>query len=230
MAREVYATVVEARVAHEMEVSTDTRDVYSCSLQKKNLKRIAMDILWPLPKTFQGIQCMSVITDRYYNLIKAKQTSETTASHVANLFLDLWIVPFGITTNFIIDNGPQFLRKFFQSVSRQVDIKHPTTTFYQPQTKAQAERFSTTIVTRLKHCDAGHQRNRHMLAHALTYANNTPVYRSKNMSPYSLALSRLLHRSSLLTASMNMPDGSLDTTSPQAMCAIINLRLAAFRS
>lgn len=98
------------------------------------LEIVAMEIIEPLPKTLHGNLYVLVITDCYSKLTTVIPTSKTAASHVANPFLNLWIVTFGVPTYLLADNGPQFACMFFQSVDRQLEIGHLTTTFYHPHT------------------------------------------------------------------------------------------------
>lgn len=110
-----------------------------------------MEILGALPITFQEIQYVLIIMDRYSKLTRAIPTSKTTVSRLANLFLDHWIVPFGVPTYLLTDYVPKFGSKSFQSVSRKLGIKHLSATSYHPQTNGKAQRFNKIIVTCLRH-------------------------------------------------------------------------------
>lgn len=68
-----------------------------------------------------------------------------------------------------------------------------------------------------------------MFVQPFTYAYNTQVHRSKNTIPRSLVLNRQPPGPSLLTKSTNLPDSGSDPTSPQAMRAKVQLRIAALR-
>lgn len=102
------------------------------------LEFIAMDILEPLPETMQGNQYVVIITDRYSKLTRAIKTSKTAAAHMANIFLDHWIVSFDISSYLLTDNGTRFRSKFFASICGYLGVKHLTTTAYHPQTNGQA--------------------------------------------------------------------------------------------
>lgn len=64
-----------------------------------------MDILDLLPKTLQRNQYVLAITNHYSKQSRAFPKSKTTASRVANLFYDDWIILFRITTHLLSANG-----------------------------------------------------------------------------------------------------------------------------
>ena len=154
------------------------------------LEFVAMDILGPLPKTKQGNQFVVVLTDRYSKLTRAIPTGKTTATTVATIFVDHWVIPYGIPNYVLTDNGPQFVAKFFASVCLALGVKHVTTTAYHPRTNGQTERFNRTIVTRLRHYVGEHQDDWDLYVQLLTYAYNAQVHRSTRTTPYSLVLTR----------------------------------------
>lgn len=66
------------------------------------LQFIAMDVLGPLPQTNHGNVFVLVMKDPYPKIIGAISTSKTTARHVANKFLDHWIVLYGIPDHLLM--------------------------------------------------------------------------------------------------------------------------------
>ena len=52
---------------------------------------VAMDLLGPLPKTVHGHQHVLVMTDRFSKLTRSIALRTTTASVVANGFLENWV-------------------------------------------------------------------------------------------------------------------------------------------
>lgn len=104
----------------------------------------------PRPRTFQGNQYVLVIEDCYFKLSKENPILKSLSSHVANLFFDYGIVPFGIFTYFRTDKRPQFLCKFFHSFSRKLKINWflvrclSTTSKYHTNHKLMNKRNSAT--------------------------------------------------------------------------------------
>lgn len=85
---------------------------------------VSMDIDGSFSKAAQGIQYTHVITDRYCKLTRAIQTSGRTATHVTNLFMDHWLIPYRITTYLLTDYGTQFVSMFFAAVCALLGVKH----------------------------------------------------------------------------------------------------------
>lgn len=73
---------------------------------------VVMDILGPLSKTPQGSQFIFVVTNCYSKLKRAISTAIALSTHMEDISLDNWIVPFGILKFALADNGPQFVSKF----------------------------------------------------------------------------------------------------------------------
>lgn len=146
---------------------------------KGTLWLVTWDFLVLLQKPLQVNQYVLGISIRYPNLTRDVPTSITTESNVANLFFDHWIISSGNRTYLVMDTGPRFKSEFFRSVSRQLEIKHFTTTPYHPQTNEWAEQFSKTPVTRLNNGIAEHQRSWDIFGQSFTYACNTQTRRRK---------------------------------------------------
>lgn len=76
-----------------------------------------------------------------------------------SIFFSHWVVPYGTPAFLLADNGPQFVSKLFEMLCSFLGVKHLSITACHPQTSGQAERYNKTIVGRLCHYFAGHQRN-----------------------------------------------------------------------
>lgn len=114
------------------------------------LNFVAMHILCPLSKTSQSKQYLLNLTDRYSKLTRTIPTSKTNATH-ASLFLNHWIIPFGIPAYLLTNNDTQFFTKFFPSVRGFPGVEDFTTMAYLLQTKRRAERFNRAILTRFRY-------------------------------------------------------------------------------
>lgn len=110
------------------------------------LKFVVMDILGPLPWTKKENEFIVVMTYRCSKIKRAIPTSKTTATNVANVFLDQCIVPYGIPDYSLADNGPEFVSKFLATLCTFLGLKNLTTTAYHPQTSGQVEWYTKTIV------------------------------------------------------------------------------------
>ena len=154
------------------------------------LEFFAMDLLGPLPKTVHGNQHVLVITDRFTKLTRRIPLWTTTASVVANAFLDNCIYVYGAPRFVLTDSSPQFAAKFFDAVCALLGMQHYLTTVYNPQTNGQTERFNRTLVQRLRNYFKEHQRDWDDYVQPLTFAYNTQVYRSTETNPFDLELTR----------------------------------------
>lgn len=111
---------------------------------------VARAILGLLPKTTSGDQYVVVVTDRYSNITRAIFSSETTSVHIANIILDHWIIPSGISSFLLTDNGSQFASKLFATLCGIPGVRCLTTTAYHPLTNSQAKQISKTRVAELE--------------------------------------------------------------------------------
>ena len=153
-----------------------------------------MDLLGPLPKTAHGNQHVLVITDRFTKMTRSIPLRTTTASVVANAFLDNWVYVHGAPRYVLTDNGPQFAAKFFDAVCALLGVQYYLTTAYHPQSNGQTERFNHTLVQRLRHYVEEHQRDWDDYVQRLTFGYNTQVHWSTETTPFDLVLTRPLPR------------------------------------
>lgn len=73
---------------------------------------VAKDILGPLSKTKSGNKYKEVMTDRYSKLTRVIPTKRKTATDVVLIFVDHWVIPYGIPRWLLTDNGPKFVQNF----------------------------------------------------------------------------------------------------------------------
>lgn len=83
----------------------------------------------------------------------------STISESRTVFVNNWVIPYGMQIYLLRNNGLQLISKFFADETACLGIKPLTTTAYQPDTSVQVEIFNGTIVAGLSHYDAQHQFN-----------------------------------------------------------------------
>lgn len=66
-------------------------------------------------------------------------------------FLDVWVVPCGILSYLLVDNGTQFGSKYLSTLCLHLGTKHIAATAYHPQNNERVERFNKKTVTRQQH-------------------------------------------------------------------------------
>lgn len=86
-----------------------------------------------------------VRTDGYSKLMWAIPNGKTTATNVARIFVEDWVVPYGTSNWLLTENGPQFAEKVFNAVCVGLDTEPPTTTSYHLQTNGQTEQYNRII-------------------------------------------------------------------------------------
>lgn len=152
---------------------------------------------------YAGNPMVIVMIDRFSSLMLEVPIANTSAKEVASIFLDNCIVRFGIPSYVLPDDCLHFVSKFFEAFSWYLGVNHVTTTSYQPQTNTQIEWYNKTIVAGLRQYAAKNQRNWDIFVKPLTHDHNKHGNRNTNTTPYSLVLSRLAPRPSLLIADSN---------------------------
>lgn len=115
------------------------------------LDLVTIDILGPSPRTGQGNQLARMITDRYSTPMRSIPTSKKFSPRITNVFLDHWIIAFGIQSYLLMNDRPQFVGTFFASICTYYGVKNLANTAYHRQRNGQAKRYKCTINTRLHH-------------------------------------------------------------------------------
>lgn len=84
-----------------------------------------------------------------------------------------------------MDNGQQFVSKFFATVTAQLVIKHMTIAPYHPQIARQMERFKRRIVASIPPYVSEHHTDSDHNVQLLTDAFNAWAHRSTGTTPSS---------------------------------------------
>jgi len=98
---------------------------------------LAIDLLGPLPRTFEGYEYILVICDRFTKVNWAVLLRDITALDVLSAFLDTWVASYGIPDSVLSDSGPQFAAVLWQGVLKTLGIDPNYATPYHPQTNGQ---------------------------------------------------------------------------------------------
>lgn len=89
-------------------------------------------------------------------MTRAIPLPKTTVKYIASVFLDIWVMKFGIPSYLLTDNGPQLIAMLFSSVSTYLGVNKLTTMAYHPQRNEHTERYSKTPVAMMLHYAAEH--------------------------------------------------------------------------
>lgn len=122
------------------------------------------------------------------------------------------------------------MSKCFETLCTYPATKHSTTTAYHLQSNGQAKQYNKTIIDRLRHYVANHQREWDSCVHLFPYTYNVPVHRLTTTTPFSL---EHLRQPQGLTTSDNVseqPTSSNYGTLPQSLCAKLSNQIRAEQS
>lgn len=134
------------------------------------LEFVSIAILEPLSKLTSGNQHVAVIRDWVSNLTWTIPTTTRKAKKVGTIFLDRWVMPYGITPYALTDSGTQFVREFFTTFCLLFGFKKLTTTAYHLQTERQIERYNRASVMRFSHYVSEPERDWDLYVKPLTYS------------------------------------------------------------
>lgn len=101
---------------------------------------------------------------------KARPTTIKTATHVAYVLLDHFVVTFAIPDHLQTENGRKPVRKVLATLSGFPSLKHLTSRSYQIQTNAHVKRYQKTEVTRERYYIDEHQDSWILLVQVLAYS------------------------------------------------------------
>ena len=112
-------------------------------------KRIAMDVVGPLPRTQRVNRFILTICDyatRYPEAIAMPSVEATRiAKELVNLFTHV-----GVPDDILTDQGTNFMSSLLEEIYRPLHIKDIRTTPYHPQTDGVVERFNGTLKSMLR--------------------------------------------------------------------------------
>ena len=108
------------------------------------MQRVAMDVLGPLPETYNGNKYIVVIADYFTRWTEAYPIPNQEAQTVASVFLD-FVGRFGVPQTLHTDQGSNFESALFRELCNVLGIEKTRTTAYRPQSDGLVERFNRTL-------------------------------------------------------------------------------------
>lgn len=96
--------------------------------------------------------------DRFSKLAKKVQTSKTTATAVAEVFVAHWISDYRIPCMVFTYNDLQATLMFFNVVCAELGIETLATSEYHPDSNGKVKPFNLTLISRLNHYVAEDQK------------------------------------------------------------------------
>lgn len=114
----------------------------------------------------------------------------TTARGATKIFINDWVISYGILERLLTDKEPQFVKNFMNSASGALGTKLMTTPAYQPQTSGQNKRYNKTNGGRLRRYIGEHQSDWDNFFQLLMYAYNAPNHSTANETLFGSELMR----------------------------------------
>ena len=113
-------------------------------------KRIAIDIVGPLPRTKQGFKYILTVIDHSTRFPLAVPLKETSAKTVAEALQNHVFCMFGLPEELISDQGTNFTSEVMAALLDSLDVTHIKTTPYHPETNGMLERFHRSLKQSLR--------------------------------------------------------------------------------
>ena len=158
-------------------------------IMEEPFKRIAMDIVGPLPRSSSGKRYILVICDyatRYPEAIALRTThASTIAEELIKFFSRM-----GVPEETLTDQETNFTSRLLDEVYRLLQIKPIRTTPYHPQTDGLVERFNGTLKAMLRKAIDDEGKDWDRLLPYLLFAYREVPQASTGYSPFELVYGR----------------------------------------
>ena len=152
-------------------------------------RRIAMDIVGPLPRSSSGKKYILVICDYATRYPEAVALRTIDANAVAEELLPFF-ARVGVPEEILTDQGTNFTSQLLAEVYKLLHIKPIRTTPYHPQTDGLVERFNGTLKAMLKKTAAEEGKDWDRLLPYLLFAYREVPQASTGFSPFELVYGR----------------------------------------
>ena len=152
-------------------------------------KRIAMDIVGPLPKSKSGNRFVLVICDyatRYPEAIPLKRID---VEHIEEKLVQVF-ARVGVPQEILTDQGSNFTSQLLAELYQLLHIHPIRTTPYHPQTDGLVERFNQTLKTMLRKVATKEGRDWDKLIPYILFADREVPRASTGFSPFELLYGR----------------------------------------
>ena len=152
-------------------------------------RRIAMDIVGPLPRSNSGKRYILVICDYATRYPEAIALRSIDANAIAGELLSFF-ARVGVPEEILTDQGTNFTSQLLGEIHRLLQIKPIRTTPYHPQTDGLVERFNGTLKAMLKKTVAEEGKDWDRLLPYLLFAYREVPQASTGFSPFELVYGR----------------------------------------
>lgn len=151
----------------------------------------------------------TVCSCNYWPIFEADESDSncnTDSAPIATIFLHHCVMPHRILPYLLAYDGSQFVGKFFKTLCSFLGLKKLTATAYDAQTSPQVERYSNTILGKLRHYTAEHKRSWDLYTHLLTCVENLQTDCEKRLFPFAVTLPGELSSTATLNRQTGVPE------------------------
>ena len=152
-------------------------------------KRIAMDIVGPLPRSSSGQRYILVVCDYATRYPEAIPLKSIDASHIAEQLVTLFS-RYGVPEEILTDQGSNFTSQLLTEIYRMLHVYPIRTTPYHPQTDGLVERFNQTLKAMLKKAATDEGKDWDRVIPYLLFAYREVPQSSTGFSPFELLYGR----------------------------------------
>ena len=152
-------------------------------------RRIAMDIVGPLPKSRLGNRFILVICDYATRYPEAIPLRSIDAVHVAEELIKVF-ARLGIPEEILTDQGSNFTSQLLAELYRLLHVHPIRTSPYHPQTDGLVERFNQTLKSMLRRAATDEGKDWDKLVPYLLFAYREVPQASTGFSPFELLYGR----------------------------------------
>ena len=137
----------------------------------------------------EGIANILVTTDHYTKFAMAIPTKNQTAKTTAEVFLNNFIIHYGIPTRLHSDQGANFESEIIRELCMLTNMKKSRTP-YHPQGNSGPERFNRTLLDMLGTLENSQKSDWKKYVNFLVYSYNCTPHESTRVSPFELMFGR----------------------------------------
>ena len=152
-------------------------------------RRIAMDIVGPLPKSRSGKRYILVVCDYATRYPEAVPLRSTDATHIAEELVQIFS-RVGIPEEILTDQGSNFMSALLNEVYKLLKVKPIRTSPYHPQTDGLVERFNQTLKSMLRKTVTSEGKDWDKLIPYVLFAYREVPQASTGFSPFELLYGR----------------------------------------
>ena len=152
-------------------------------------RRIAMDIVGPLPKSRSGKRFVLVVCDYATRYPEAVALRSIDAEHIAEELVQIFS-RVGVPQEILTDQGANFMSQLLAEVYKLLRIKPIRTSPYHPQTDGLVERFNKTLKAMLRKTAISEGRDWDKLLPYVLFAYREVPQASTGFSPFELLYGR----------------------------------------